>query len=365
MGTRGSNLYTISLQESSSPTPICFMAKASPTQAWLWHRRLSHLNFNIVNFLSNNDILNDLPKLKYVKEHFVHLVKWVKRSEATSRQKLLKVLKEGYICFIWIYVVPRALKALMVKKYLLMIVDDYSQYMWTHFLILKDETSEKLFLQQTLQIHHYKSWNYYSVLCMMNIFNRGNQVVSKSSTICNLQQQDASPQSNVQPILVPSTPTPKVNAENKDNNQAVNVQFDEDEFINTFYTLVNEVGKSSSHNVDPSNMHTFYRRHRFDYHWMKDHPLKQVRGNLSTPVKTRRHHGNPSKPVQTRRQLATNPEMCMFALTVSKVEPKNIKEVMVDHAWIKVMQDELHQFNRLGVWEHIDKPFRETVIGLK
>ncbi|GJU38573.1 retrovirus-related pol polyprotein from transposon TNT 1-94 [Tanacetum coccineum] len=44
-----------------------------------------------------------------------------------------------------------------------------------------------------------------------------------------------------------------------------------------------------------------------------DHPLSQVRGN-------------PSKPVQTRRQLATYPEMCMFALTVSTAEPKNIKE---------------------------------------
>ncbi|GKG12812.1 hypothetical protein Tco_0347049, partial [Tanacetum coccineum] len=33
----GSDLYTISLQETTSSTPICFMAKASPTQAWLWH----------------------------------------------------------------------------------------------------------------------------------------------------------------------------------------------------------------------------------------------------------------------------------------------------------------------------------------
>ncbi|GJT95810.1 retrovirus-related pol polyprotein from transposon TNT 1-94 [Tanacetum coccineum] len=52
-------------------------------------------------------------------------------------------------------------------------------------------------------------------------------------------------------------------------------------------------------------------------------------------------------PVQTRRQLATDPEMCMFALTVSIVEPKNIKEAMADSAWIEAMQDELHQFDKL------------------
>ena len=76
-------------------------------------------------------------------------------------------------------------------------------------------------------------------------------------------------------------------------------------------------------------MHTFYQPHQAEHRWTKDHPLEQVRGN-------------PSKPVQTRRQLATDPEMCMFTLTVSIVEPKNIKEAMADSAWIEAMQDELH-----------------------
>ncbi|GJU45855.1 retrovirus-related pol polyprotein from transposon TNT 1-94 [Tanacetum coccineum] len=70
-------------------------------------------------------------------------------------------------------------------------------------------------------------------------------------------------------------------------------------------------------------------------------------------------------PVQTRRQLATDPEMCMFALTVSIVEPKNIKEAMANSAWIKAMQDELHQFDRLKVWELVDKPFGKMIIKLK
>ncbi|GJZ81178.1 hypothetical protein Tco_0646172 [Tanacetum coccineum] len=93
-------------------------------------------------------------------------------------------------------------------------------------------------------------------------------------------------------------------------------------------------------------------RHRSNYHWTKDPPLEQVRGNSS-------------KRGQTRRQLATDPEMCMFALTVSKAEPKNIKEVMDDHTWIDAMQDEIHQFDRLHVWELVDKHFGKTMINLK
>ncbi|GJT42265.1 retrovirus-related pol polyprotein from transposon TNT 1-94 [Tanacetum coccineum] len=70
-GSRGSDLYTISLQETSSSTPIYFMAKASPTQAWLWHRRLSHLNFDYITLLLKKEVVNGLPKLKYVNDQLV------------------------------------------------------------------------------------------------------------------------------------------------------------------------------------------------------------------------------------------------------------------------------------------------------
>ncbi|GJW96679.1 retrovirus-related pol polyprotein from transposon TNT 1-94 [Tanacetum coccineum] len=57
--------------------------------------------------------------------------------------------------------------------------------------------------------------------------------------------------------------------------------------------------------------------------------------------------------------------MCMFALTVSRTKPKNIKEAMADSAWIEAMQEELHQFDRLDVWELVDRPLCKTVINMK
>nr|GFB97322.1 hypothetical protein [Tanacetum cinerariifolium] len=63
-GCRGTDLYSITLQDTSSPNPICLMAKATSSQAWLWHRRLSHLNFDTINLLSKNDIVIGLLKLK-------------------------------------------------------------------------------------------------------------------------------------------------------------------------------------------------------------------------------------------------------------------------------------------------------------
>ncbi|GKF85690.1 retrovirus-related pol polyprotein from transposon TNT 1-94 [Tanacetum coccineum] len=68
-GSRGTDLYSITLQDSPTPNPICLMAKATSSQTWLWHRRLSHLNFNTIKLLSKNNIVTGLPKLKFVKDH--------------------------------------------------------------------------------------------------------------------------------------------------------------------------------------------------------------------------------------------------------------------------------------------------------
>nr|GEZ94314.1 retrovirus-related Pol polyprotein from transposon TNT 1-94 [Tanacetum cinerariifolium] len=67
--SRGTDLYSITLQNTNCPNPICLMAKATSSQAWLWHRRLSHLNFDTINLLSKNDIVIGLPKLKFIKDH--------------------------------------------------------------------------------------------------------------------------------------------------------------------------------------------------------------------------------------------------------------------------------------------------------
>ncbi|GJU07145.1 retrovirus-related pol polyprotein from transposon TNT 1-94 [Tanacetum coccineum] len=68
-GNRSTNLYTINLHEMASASPICLMARATSTKSWLWHQRLSHLNFDTINDLAKNDLVTGLPKFKYHKEH--------------------------------------------------------------------------------------------------------------------------------------------------------------------------------------------------------------------------------------------------------------------------------------------------------
>nr|GFB05168.1 Gag-Pol polyprotein [Tanacetum cinerariifolium] len=92
-GSRGTDLYSITLQDTNSPNPICLMEKATSSQAWLWHRHLSHLNFDTINLLSKNDIVVGLPKLKFVKDHLCSSCELGKAKRKSFYSKLTPSLK--------------------------------------------------------------------------------------------------------------------------------------------------------------------------------------------------------------------------------------------------------------------------------
>ncbi|GJX32478.1 retrovirus-related pol polyprotein from transposon TNT 1-94 [Tanacetum coccineum] len=410
-GNRGTDLYTISLQETTSSTPICLMAKASPTQAWLWHRRLSHLNFDYINLLSKKDVVIGLPKLKYVKDQLCSSCEVSKAKRSSFKSKTVPSSKGRYT---WTsFYVPGMKPPEVLKDFSR---DPNKSSSAQKFIDgenldkMKEKGDSCILVGYSTQSKGYRVYNKRTRLIVESIhlrfdeikemfetsvandtsglvpqrqkasdydnpdpapelqnvypstvpsqqeldllfgplydefFNDGTSRVNKSSSPTdNSVPQDTHPSTNIQPTSEPSTPT---NAHAEENN------VDQAEFTNPFCTPVQEIAESSSRNNGNSNVHILNQPENSEYRWTKDHPLTQVRGN-------------PSKPVQTRRQLATDPEMCMFALTVSIVEPKNIKEAMADSAWIEAMQDELHQFDRLQVWELVDKPFGKNVIKLK
>ncbi|GJY94442.1 integrase, catalytic region, zinc finger, CCHC-type containing protein [Tanacetum coccineum] len=62
-GSRGSNLYTISVEDMMKSSPICLLSKASKNKSWLWHHRLNHLNFGTINDLARKDLVKGLPSV--------------------------------------------------------------------------------------------------------------------------------------------------------------------------------------------------------------------------------------------------------------------------------------------------------------
>nr|GEY86501.1 retrovirus-related Pol polyprotein from transposon TNT 1-94 [Tanacetum cinerariifolium] len=420
IGSRGIGLYSISLQDTTSLNPICLMAKATSSQAWLWHRRLSHLNFDTINLLSKNDIVVGLPKLKFVKDHLcsscelwkvkrksfqtkstlsskrrlqllhmdlfgpmqvasinglvqrglhaqVRIVRTNKGTEFLNKTLYAYFAAEGILHQTSVArtpeqngIVERQNRTLVEAARTMLSAAKVSLFFWaeaiatacftqnrslviprhekTPYHIINDrKPSVKFFhifgslcyivrdgenldkMKEKVQCQEnvphvaetVKTSNELDLLfspMFDELLNGSSQVVSKSSVVTTADE------SNQQMI-------------------AENAQVADDEFINIFCTSVQDRGETSSHHVDSSNMHTFYQHHPSEHRWTKDHPLEQV-------------IGNPSQSVRTRRQLESDGEMCIFALTVSRTKPKNIKEAMADSAWIESMQEELHQFDR-------------------
>nr|GEX79160.1 retrotransposable element Tf2 [Tanacetum cinerariifolium] len=161
------------------------------------------------------------------------------------------------------------------------------------------------------------------------LLNGSSKVVSKSFAVTTADAPNHRQQQQTTPLINQQTPkqschiptqAPTVTS-NENINQAEtnleNAQVVDDEFINIFCTSVQDKGETSSQQV--------------------------IR--------------NPSQSVRTRRQLESDGKMCMFSLTVSHTEPKNIKEAMVDFAWIESMQEELHQFDRLDEGVDFEESF--------
>ncbi|GJT25381.1 retrovirus-related pol polyprotein from transposon TNT 1-94 [Tanacetum coccineum] len=138
-GSQGNNLYTMSLGDMMVSSPICLLSKASKTKSWLWHRRLSHLNFGTINHLARHGLVRGLPKLKFEKDHLCSACAMGKskkkphipKSEDTNQEKLYLLHMD--LCRLM------CVASVNGKKYILVIVDDYSRFTWVKCLRSKDE----------------------------------------------------------------------------------------------------------------------------------------------------------------------------------------------------------------------------------
>ncbi|GJT65369.1 retrovirus-related pol polyprotein from transposon TNT 1-94 [Tanacetum coccineum] len=138
-GSRGTNIYSLSIGDMMASSPIYLLSKATMTKSWLWHRHLSHLNFGAINHLARYGLVRGLPRLKFEKDHLCSACAMGKskkqshkaKSEDTNQEKLYLLHMD--LCG------PMRVASINEKKYILVIVDDYSRFTWVKFLASKDE----------------------------------------------------------------------------------------------------------------------------------------------------------------------------------------------------------------------------------
>ncbi|GKA37584.1 retrovirus-related pol polyprotein from transposon TNT 1-94 [Tanacetum coccineum] len=126
---------------------------------------------------------------------------------------------------------------------------------------------------------------------------------------------------------------------------------DNEPFVNSF-ALDSRSEASSSKEITIAESNQSTQPHEHLQKWTDSHPIDNI-------------IGNPSRPVSTRKQLATDALWCFYNSVLSKVEPKNFKSVVTEDCWFEAMQEEIHEFDRLQVWELVPPPDCAMIIALK
>ncbi|GJX88613.1 putative ribonuclease H-like domain-containing protein [Tanacetum coccineum] len=448
-------------------------------KSWLWHRRLNHLNFGTLNDLARKDLVRGLPRLKFEKDHLCSACQLGKSRKATYKPKTINTITEVLHTLHMDLCGPLRVHSINGKKYILVIVDDYSRFTWVKFLRSKDETPvfvinllkqlqvalnetvrfmrtdndtefvnknltdyyesvgithEKTILRTPQQngvgeavatacytqnrslIHTLHNKTPYELvhdkkpdLSFLRIFGALCYPTNDSEDLGKLKAKvdiSSGPNPNLlipRPIsseLVPNS-APVISYIPPTNNDlellfqpmfdeyfktptgdhqmphvlavpppviptgpSISISFDHDApsvnpfaatehepFVNVFAPDPNsEASSSGIITITTPNQST--QPHEHLRKWTDSHPLDNI-------------IRNPSRPVSTRKQLATDALWCFYNSVLSKVEPKNFKSAVTEDCWFQAMQDEIHEFDRLDVWELVPPPDCAMIIALK
>ncbi|GKC26030.1 retrovirus-related pol polyprotein from transposon TNT 1-94 [Tanacetum coccineum] len=132
----------IDCRDMMASSPICLLSKATKTKSWLWHQHLSHLDFGAINHLARHGLVRGLPRLKFEKDHLCSACAIGKSKKQSHKPKSEDNNQEKLYLLHMDLCGSMRVASVNRKKYILVIVDDYSRFTWVKFLALKDEAPD-------------------------------------------------------------------------------------------------------------------------------------------------------------------------------------------------------------------------------
>ncbi|GJS31795.1 integrase, catalytic region, zinc finger, CCHC-type containing protein [Tanacetum coccineum] len=246
-GSRDSNLYTISISEMATSSLVCLMSRATSTKSWLWHRRLSHLNFGTINQLKKPDV------------QYFHM--FGSLCYPTNDRDDLGKMK------------PKAdVETIHAKFDELMVMASECNNLEPemNYMNFNDSSEDSQSVPSTSDLDNLfgPMYDEYYVSSSQEMFDNfaentlDNDHTSSSSSI--VVEQDDAPQivSYSEDHVVTKPNSPVWNKVADEFVQEDVADFDGHMFHNAPQTLEFDVAETSSTYKDPSNMHQFHQKHR-------------------------------------------------------------------------------------------------------
>ncbi|GKD02085.1 retrovirus-related pol polyprotein from transposon TNT 1-94 [Tanacetum coccineum] len=368
-GSRGSNLYTILVEDMMKSSLICLLSKASKNKSWLWHRQLNHLNFGTINDLARKDLVRGLPRLKFEKDHFCSTCQLGKSKKHTHTPKAentnLEVLNTLYMDLC------RPMQAEVVATAFFGALcyptndnEDLGK--------LQPTADIRIFVGYAPSRKGYKIYNKRTRRIMETIhvqFDELSEPMAPVQLSTGLAPTFLTPR-QISSGLVPNPvhAAPYVPPTNKELEILFQPMFNEylepprvERPVSSAPAVpvpVNSVGTPSYTTID------------------QDAPSPSHSPSSSTLQSLSSHQGviagstiieyNPFAPVDNNpfvNEFALEPSSeasssgdCLYNFVLSKVKPNNFKSAITEDSWFQAMQDEIHEFDRLQVWELVPRP---------
>nr|GEZ81126.1 Gag-Pol polyprotein [Tanacetum cinerariifolium] len=380
-GSRGSNLYTISIEDMMKSSPIWLLSKASKNKSWLWHRRLNHLNFGTINDLARKVIVDDYSRFTWVK---------ILRSKDETPKVVIKFFQQLQVGL------NKTVRYICTDNGTEFVNQTLTNY-YERIGIFHPKTVPKTPQQngvverrnRTLveaartMLINFKApmflWAEVPDLTFFRVFGALCYPTNDSEDLRKLQ-----PTADIG-IFVGYAPSRKgyriYNKRTRRIMETIHVQFDEltepmaPVHLSTgpapnlltpgqiIQAPVNSAGTPSSTTIDqdahspsisPSSLalqyHNLHQGVATESTFTEDNPVALV----------------DNTPFINVFALEPNSEASSSGdIILSKVKPKNFKSTITEDCWFQAMQDEIHEFDRLQVWELVPQPDCVMIIALK
>nr|GFA30423.1 hypothetical protein [Tanacetum cinerariifolium] len=328
------------------------------------------------------DVVIGLPKMKFKKDHLCSAYEQRKIYRKHHKSKTSFASNKTIYLLHMELCGPMRFQSINEKRYVLVVVNDYSWYTWHVRTVNGTEFNNKTLAKFFDEVGITQQFSAARTPQQNGVVERRNRTLveaartilepglsnlnetGKSSNLSVSQVDEASKKDleklfqdfydeyfDSSKIMKSST----TNVETSINDELIsNNMIPNGDEASTSHNVFNERLKDAYFDAstsfhDPSNVHTYYQPYPHEKKWTKDHPLYKI-------------IGDPKSSVRTRGQLANS---CLFSCLLSSTEPANVVEALRDADWVSAMQEELDQFARLKIWRLVPRPEGKSVIKTK
>ncbi|GKB32802.1 retrovirus-related pol polyprotein from transposon TNT 1-94 [Tanacetum coccineum] len=280
------------------------------------------------------------------------------------------------------------------KKYILVIVDEYSRFTWVKFLASNDEAPDFIIeFMKMIQVGISRETSVAQTPQQNGVVERQNHTLVEAArtrlifaqaplflwdeaiaTACFAQSRSIIRQRHGKtpyellhdrkldlsylhfnpPTIAVSPSTSIPSTQDQEHSLIISQGLEESPKTPHFHDdlLHESLHEDSTSQGLSSNMKPIHTLFESLGRWTKDHPIENV-------------IEDPSRSASTRKQLHTDAMSFYFDSFLTFVEPKNFKQAMIEPSWINAIQEEIHEFKRLQVWELVSCPDKVMLIKLK